>query len=617
MENRKLVKQDIKTEPAETADRERLSITVVGHVDHGKSTLVGRLLADTHNLPEGKLEAIQEQCRRNSKPMEYAYLLDALKDEQSQGITIDSARCFFKTPLRDYIIIDAPGHIEFLKNMVSGAARADAAFLVIDANEGVRENSRRHGYFLSMLGVDQFVVVINKMDLVGYKESVFKDIVAEYGAFLDQIKMKPMCFIPVDSRNGDCVASLSEKMPWYSDLTVYEAFDRFVRPETDVGMPLRLPVQDVYKFTAMGDNRRIVAGRIVSGTIHEGDTVLFSPSNKRAVVKKIEIFNAEDVKSVGPGESMGLTLTEQVYVQRGEMVSRDDEPAPHVTSRFRVDLFWLGRSAMVPGKLYTFKLGATEIPVRVEEVVRILDASNLSVDHDRQQVQRHEVAECVLQTRKPVAFDLYPDNQKTGRFVIVDDYCIAGGGIIREALFDEEESLRQGTFIREKKWIRSEITSSMRADRYGQQALLMVITGEKGVGRKRLAAELERKLFDSGRMVYYLGMGSLVHGLDVDISHSDLAPDQAAREYIRRLGEVLHVLLDTGLIIISTALELSARDLKDIETLVSPNRILTIRVGGDEEGGSDLAFDAPVDLGKAVTCVFDELRAGGIIAEGS
>src|SRR5471030_782467 len=152
--------------PAECSAREQMNIVVAGHVDHGKSTVIGRLMADTHSLPQGKLEQVKETCRKNARPFEYAFLLDALLDEQSQGITIDTARCFFKTAKRDYIIIDAPGHIEFLKNMISGAARAEAAFLVIDAKEGVRENSRRHGFVLRMLGIRQVVVCVNKMDLV-------------------------------------------------------------------------------------------------------------------------------------------------------------------------------------------------------------------------------------------------------------------------------------------------------------------------------------------------------------------------------------------------------------------------------------------------------------------
>ena len=191
-------------------EREDMNIVIVGHVDHGKSTLIGRLLADTGTLPQGKLEQVKETCRRNSKPFEYAFLLDALKDERSQGITIDTARSFFKTDKRKYIIIDAPGHIEFLKNMITGASRAEAALLVIDAKEGIRENSRRHGYMLSMLGISQIVVLVNKMDLVDYDKKIYDDIVSEYSEFLNKINITPMMFIPISAMQGDNIAVKSK-----------------------------------------------------------------------------------------------------------------------------------------------------------------------------------------------------------------------------------------------------------------------------------------------------------------------------------------------------------------------------------------------------------------------
>jgi bifunctional enzyme CysN/CysC len=208
-------------------NREQMNIVIAGHVDHGKSTVVGRLLADTHSLPEGKLEAVQALCRRNSKPFEYAFLIDALKDEMAQGITIDAARVFFKTPQRDYLIMDAPGHIEFLKNMATGASRAEAALLVIDAEEGVRENSRRHGYMLQMLGIRQIAVLVNKMDLVGYDREVFDDIVKAYTAFLEEIGVKPARFIPVSGMAGDNIAAPSANMPWYKGDTVLVSLVRF------------------------------------------------------------------------------------------------------------------------------------------------------------------------------------------------------------------------------------------------------------------------------------------------------------------------------------------------------------------------------------------------------
>ncbi|MES4786402.1 MAG: adenylyl-sulfate kinase, partial [Nitrospiraceae bacterium] len=275
--------------PAVTNPSEQLNIVVVGHVDHGKSTLVGRLYADTGSLPEGKLEKVQAICRQQGKEFEYAFLFDAFLEEQEQGITIDTARTFFIWNGRQYIIIDAPGHKEFLKNMVSGAARAEAALLLIDALEGVKEQSKKHGYLLSLLGVKQVAVVVNKMDLVGYRQDVFQGIEKEYREFLGQFKVVPERVLPVSAKLGDNIASCSERMSWYTGPTVLETLELFRKETARSEQPLRFPIQDVYKF----DARRILAGRVTAGRLKAGDRLVFSPSNKTANIKTIEAFNIE------------------------------------------------------------------------------------------------------------------------------------------------------------------------------------------------------------------------------------------------------------------------------------------------------------------------------------
>jgi len=327
---------------------EKMNIVIVGHVDHGKSTLVGRLLADTGSLPEGRLEAVKEDCRRNAKPFEYAFLIDALKDEQSQGITIDAARVFFKSARRHYIIIDAPGHIEFLKNMVTGASRAEAALLVIDAQEGIQENSRRHGYLLSMLGIGKIVVVVNKMDLAGYSEQTFHAIQTEYRNFLTQLNVNPAGFIPVSGIGGDNVAGPSSNMDWYKGPTLLQALDGFDKAPPMIRWPFRMPVQDVYKFTQMGDDRRIIAGTAASGQIQVGEKVVFYPSGKTTRVKSLETFNTPPKTGTACGQPAGFTMEEQIYVQRGEIAARAGEPRPKVASRIRASVFWLGHKPLTP-----------------------------------------------------------------------------------------------------------------------------------------------------------------------------------------------------------------------------------------------------------------------------
>ena len=243
-------------------------------------------------------------------------MLDALKDERSQGITIDAARCFFKSKKRNYLILDAPGHVEFLKNMVTGASNAEAALLVIDAKEGIMENSTRHGYLLSMLGIRQIAVLVNKMDLVDYDRSVYEDIKKNYSDFLEKIGIKASCFIPVSGFQGDNITERSENMPWYDGDTVLERLDLFETAGLPIDMPFRMPVQGVYKFTQDGDDRRIVAGTVETGKLKVGDTVIFYPSGKKSKVKTIEAFNAPAPEICIPGMATGFTLEDQIYITR-------------------------------------------------------------------------------------------------------------------------------------------------------------------------------------------------------------------------------------------------------------------------------------------------------------
>jgi bifunctional enzyme CysN/CysC len=587
---------------AAPAGSQRMNIVIVGHVDHGKSTVIGRLLADTHSLPDGKLEQVRADCELNSKPFEYAFLLDALKDEQAQGITIDAARVFFKSSLRPYLILDAPGHIEFLKNMITGAARAEAALLVIDAAEGVQENSRRHGYMVSMLGVHQLAVVVNKMDLVNWDEAVYDRIVAEYSAFLEQVGIRPSCFIPVSGRGGDNIADRSGNLPWYTGPTVLDALDAFRSEPAPVEQPFRMPVQDVYKFTKQGDDRRIVAGTIDSGTVRVGDDVIFYPSGKKSRIKSLEAFNRPVQSRAEAGFAVGFTLQEQIYITRGEVATLESEPRPQVTTRLRVSLFWLGREAMVKRKEYLLKLGTARVTARLEEVLRVMDASNLETAQQRNAVQRHDVAECVLKLDRAIACDLAEDIPTTSRFVLVDDFEIRGGGIVREALPDRQTAVRDRVLLRNYKWEPSIIQPEQRAEKYNQKAALILVTGEHESDRKGVAKALEEKLFEDGKVVYFLGIGSVLYGVDADIERKP----ENRQEHMRRLAEVANLMLDAGIILVVAAAELTQDDLAVIKTAVPPDWIETIWAG--DTVTTDLACDLQLP-GGAVPEAVDRLKA--------
>ncbi len=573
-------------EPLDTAShdalqnqRQQMNVVFTGHVDHGKSTVVGRLLADTNSLPDGKLEQIRRDCERNSKPFEYAFLLDALKDEQSQGITIDAARVFFQSDKRDYIIIDAPGHIEFLKNMITGAARAEAAFLVIDADEGIQENSRRHGYLLAMLGIRQVCVMVNKMDLVGYSSQVYNRIVRRFTRFLRSIGLSDAEFIPVSGREGDNISIRRGRMPWWKGATVLELLDRFEKGESLETLPMRMPVTDIYKFTNCDDSRRIIAGTLETGSFREGDEIIFYPSGKKSRVKSIESFNTPPVKEVSAGAATGFTMEEQIYLSRGALACRVDERAPLVGNCLKVSLFWLGREPLLPGREYFLKTGTCKVRCRLTEILKVIDASSLDAQNHKKQVDRHDVAECVLTLQKAVAFDLVMDLPQTSRFVLVDEYEIAGGGIIRGIEDQRQYEDSEKMVRRNLEWENGVITELDRMERYGQRPALILVTGELDGGKKDFAEQLEKKLFALGKAVYYLGYKSLKYGLDADLRGALRRRPVIRDEHIRRISEISRIMLDAGMFFIVKIDNLSEEERDRIQLLMGSSRLKTIWVG--------------------------------------
>ena len=590
---------------------ERLNIVIVGHVDHGKSTVVGRLLADTESLPHGKLEQIQEMCRRNSRPFEYAFLLDALKDERSQGITIDAARVFFRSSKRYYIILDAPGHIEFLRNMVTGASHAEAAVLVIDAEEGIQENSRRHGYLLSMLGISQLVVLVNKMDLVGYSKEAYDSIVTQYQKFLHEIGVTGS-FIPVSGMQGDNIAASSRAMTWYTGPTVLEALDSFKKEPLPVEKEFRMPVQDVYKFTAAGDKRRIVAGTVDSGGIQAGDEVIFYPSGKRSKIKTLEKFNVAVGAGFAAGQAAAFTLETQIYIARGQLASKIGQTPPHVSTRLQVSLFWMGKQPLVKNKEYLLKIGASKQAMVVEEILNTMDAAQLSGKSQGDCVEYHNVADCIIRTERAVAFDTADAFAGTGRFVIVDNYEIRGGGIIRQALPDSQEDLRQSVMTRNLKWAVSGISREQRQQQYRQRACLVLVSGQRNVGKKALARAIEQRLFQTGQFVFFMGIANVLYGVDADIKKP--GTDESHRpEHLRRLGEVANVLLESGLIVIVTAIGLTQDDLRIIRNAVDCELIEVVWLGKNRTDiDTSIHIPGTDNLDKAADAVCQLLKKKGI-----
>lgn len=601
--------------PTEPSPSETLNIVIVGHVDHGKSTLLGRLYADTGSLPVGKLEKVQAICRQQGKEFEYAFLFDAFLEEQEQGITIDTARTFFHWKGRHYIIIDAPGHKEFLKNMISGAARAEAALLLIDALEGVREQSKKHGYLLSLLGVKQFAVVVNKMDLVGYREDVFAGIEKEYRDFLGQFKVAPQQVIPVSAKLGDNIANRSSAMSWYSGPTVLDMLSTFQKEPPRSEQPLRFPVQDVYKF----DARRILAGRVAAGRLRVGDRLVFCPSNKTARIQSIEAFNIDPPPAEAhAGQSIGITLDEQLFIERGEIASHQDQ-LPLVSTAFRANLFWLGKRPLQRGRTYGLRVLTRDIECEVATIHRIIDTADLNQLQGGDTVAKNQVAEVTLRTKAPIAFDLSSSFEATGRFVLVDDYDISGGGIVTEFVHDDQEFLREEARQRDFAWLRGEVTPEDRARNYGHRAAIVLFTGAAQTGKTFLARKVESLLVADSRHAYLLDGENLLQGLDADLSVSK--PSDAA-ERVRRYGEVARLLIDTGLIVVSTSKTFGIAHqqmARMIRTLVHPAPVIAVhmsKAGEDPPQDTDLHYVGPQDFDLAARQILEELKRRGVFAEG-
>lgn len=520
-------------------EAERVNVVVVGHVDHGKSTFVGRLLHDTNSLPEGKIEQAKKNAEAEGMPFEYAFLLDALLEEQEQNITIDTTRIYFHTKKRKYAIIDAPGHREFLKNMITGASSAAAAFLLIDASEGVQDQTRRHAFLLSLLGIRQIVVLINKMDLASYSEDRYKTIVAEYTTFLRGLGIKPAHFIPIAARHGVNIVENSPETPWYQGPTVVTALDGFEAAETSDAQPLRLPLQDIYRY----DDRRLYAGRIDAGKVKLGDRLVFNPGNKLATIASFETWNAPGKDAAAIGESVTLMFNERLFVERGNILSLESQP-PLVGQNFRARVFWLGKNPLKQQTTYKLRLTTQEVACVIPTISRVIDSSTLdavvSPGGQTLQVNRFEVADLVVRTQKPIAFDSHDDCTATGRFVIMEDSHIVGGGII---LVDDKEKAALANNVHAH---HGDIDAKARAVRNGHAGTVLWFTGLSGSGKSTIAAALERRLFQAGKQVYWLDGDNLRTGLNAGLGFTEA--DRA--ENIRRTAEVAKILSDAGQIVI-------------------------------------------------------------------
>ncbi|NVN88029.1 MAG: adenylyl-sulfate kinase [Rhodopseudomonas sp.] len=525
--------------------RPLVRIVIVGHVDHGKSTLVGRLLHETGSLPDGKLEMLKAVSARRGMPFEWSFLLDALQTERDQGITIDTTQISFRTGSRDIVLIDAPGHAEFLRNMITGASQADGAVLIIDALEGVRDQTRRHGYLLHLLGVKQVAVVVNKMDRVDFSEARFREISDEISAHLIELGVTPAAVIPISARDGDGVAERTANIAWYDGPTVVEALDALIPARPLDQLALRLPVQAIYKF----DDRRIVAGRIESGQLQTGDEIVIMPAGKIARIKSVESWPVTPVSGPqGAGRSVGITLDRELFIERGDVIAHVGA-APRDTRRLRARIFWLHDQPLLPGASILLRLGTRETRATVVAIEKAVDPGDLE-SVAAKAIARNHVGEIDIALAQPVAADPASDNPRTGRLVIEVGGRIAGGGLVLSV--DAGARAIPVDIVP----VESALRPDERLARYRHGGAVVWLTGLPGSGKSTLALALERRLFSRGGSPILLDGDTLRAGLNADLGFS--AEDRA--ENIRRLAEIATHLARNGHIAIVAAVSPALED---------------------------------------------------------
>ena len=525
----------------ENSPNPSINLVIAGHVDHGKSTLIGRLLHDTDSLTEGKMAAVKAMSERRGMPLEYAFLLDALQAERDQGITIDTTQVLFNSKKRSYLIIDAPGHKEFLKNMISGAAQADAGVVVIDVEEGIQEQSRRHCYLLRLLGLKEIIIVVNKMDLIEYSQRKFNHLKKQIVEYLSEIDLACKAVVPISARDGQGLIDLSEKMPWYTGSNFIDTLDQLPEANSTNDLPTRLPIQDVYKF----DERRIIAGRIESGTLKIGDELLFTPSNKRAAIESFEVWNAKDKKTKAiAGESVGIILNEEIFIERGHIASLSTD-APIETNVFRGKVFWIGNKPIIAGDRLKIKIGTAEHISEVQSIENKIDLSSLeAIDVDL--LEKNDIGEVIFRTKSTVALDPFEKNHRTGRFVLINEYETVGGGIVSMQGYADQRGLYDVT-SKNIMAVSSRVDISARVANNGHKGGIIWLTGLSGAGKSTIAIEAEHQLFLKGYQVNVLDGDNIRFGLSADLGFS---PEDRT-ENIRRIGEVAKLFAEAGILVIT------------------------------------------------------------------
>ncbi|MEX2527953.1 MAG: adenylyl-sulfate kinase [Gemmatimonadota bacterium] len=554
------------TGPVPTSQVELLRFTTAGSVDDGKSTLIGRLLHDTRSIFEDQLEQVEGVSRRRGTgELDLALLTDGLRDEREQRITIDVAYRYFATPKRRFIIADTPGHLQYTRNMVTGASTAQLAVILIDASRGILTQSRRHAFISTLLGISHLVVAVNKMDLVGYRREVFHSIQAEFRNFAQGLEgVRTLSFVPISALKGDHVVERSRRMDWHEGPTLLELLEIAEAGTRRDRGAFRFPVQSVIRPNA---NFRGYAGTVVSGSIAAGDQIVVLPSGETTAIHSIETADGP-LESAEAGLAVVLTTHHELDISRGDLISHAQDPPP-VGSRLAGDLCWMDREPLEPGRTYLLLHATRQIQVRVDRIVHRVEIDSLGHE-EADTLGLNEIGRVELSTAAPFAFDLYRTNPATGSFVLVDlrTNQTAGAGMIRRRL-DTVRRVSPGAV-----WQEAAVPQAARESRNGHLAAVLWLTGISGAGKSSIARDLERLLFRRGIQTALLDGDRLRHGLSGDLGFSD--SDRA--ENLRRSGEVARILFDHGAIVLAAFISPRRADRERVRGLIPPERFFEVHV---------------------------------------
>jgi len=545
------------------ASRDQLCVLTCGSVDDGKSTLIGRLLLDASLVFDDHVAALSRDSKTHGTvagDLDPALLVDGLEAEREQGITIDVAYRYFGTPRRRFIVADTPGHRDYTRNMATGASTSDLAILLVDAEKGLLEQTRRHAFICSLLGIRQFVLAVNKMDLVGFDERRFTEIAESFTQFASRFPVRHVAAIPTSALHGDNVVRASARMPWYQGPPLLAYLETVALDEPPDAAPLRLPVQYVNRPNA---NFRGYAGTIASGALRRGMEIVIPRTGVRSRIARIVTMDGE-LESASGADAVTVVLADAIDVSRGDIISSTDKP-PQRADAFAAHLVWMSETPLLPGRTYLLKAGAQTIGAMVTELKYRLDIE--SFDHlAAKELQLNEIAFVNIATAEPIGFDPYDESRETGGFILIDRHSNAtvAAGLIRFGLRRAANTYFQSF----------EVTKAARARLNAQKPALLWFTGLSGAGKSTIADNLERKLHALGKHTFVLDGDNIRHGLNRDLGFTE--GDRV--ENIRRVAEVAKLFVEAGLITLVSFISPFRAEREMARDLVAPGEFVEIFV---------------------------------------